>query len=284
LAQFPLDDMLTEIEAVGFAGIVVDRTVISQSRFSRLRQALAAQGTELVDDVPSHLAFAKLKDNGYRIEYDKSYREAARIVITDRSRLTESTLSNLINKQELGRILAQQPADLNALVIEHSDHPEVFLSSNMFISGKNQAPILPLTDMKGEISCALDSGKTTARLSDTVILTLKNQSAFNWTFDAGPYPLGIGVHLRRLNGTFFRFDDGLRLSTENPASITDEDTAGGEELSIPSGATGQLRFPLSQLNLRGLEPGNKDVIADFRMVQDGHAWFEHLGCKVVVRN
>jgi hypothetical protein len=25
-------------------------------------------------------------------------------------------------------------------------------------------------------------------------------------------------------------------------------------------------------------------MADFRMVQDDHAWFEHLGCTVVVRN
>ena len=122
----------------------------------------------------------------------------------------------------------------------------------------------------------MESGGPTAKASDTVVLTLENRSAFDWRFDTGPYPLRIGVHMRRLDGTLLRWDDGLRVPTAIPGGS-------GEPLSIPRGSAGQVQFRLSQLDFKGLEDGHQDAVADFRMVQDGHAWFEELGCKVIVR-
>jgi hypothetical protein len=119
--------------------------------------------------------------------------------------------------------------------------------------------------------------------NDTLVMTIANDTDFDWKFNQGNFPLRIGVHLRSLDGTLLRWDDGWRLSTGGPDYVTGKVTR-NEALSIPQGASKELRFPLSQLNLKGLGGSHKDLIADFRMVQDGHAWFGHLGCKIVVNN
>jgi putative flippase GtrA len=275
LTVLPLENLLNEIEAVGFAGLVIDRSVVPQSEYERLEQALAARGAELVDHASSGLAFAKLKDNGFRIEYDASYREAARLIITDKSRLSDERLSVLIDERRLGRLLAAQPGS-NSLVVDKSVHPEVFLSDSRLTKGQGVEPVLPLTDMKGEVRCSSGSGVPTARAGDTVILTLENRSSFDWKFDQGPYPIRIGVHMRRLDDTLLRWDDGFRVATAMPGEL-------GEPLSIPRGSVGQVQFRLSQLNVKGLGGGQEDLVADFRIVQDGHAWFEQLGCKVLLK-
>jgi putative flippase GtrA len=277
LTALPVQDLLTEIKAAGFVGVVVDRTVVPQSEYERLRKALKDDGAELLEDGPSRLAFARLKDSGFRIEYDVGYREAVRLIITDRSSLPQRRLSYLIDEQRLRQVLAQQPAGSNDVVIEKSVHPQVFLDASALTKGMGVEPIRPLTDMRGEVRCTMESGAPIAKASDTVVLTLENRSAFDWKFDTGPYPIRIGVHMRRLDGTMLRWDDGLRVPTAIPGSS-------GESLSIPRGSSGQVHFRLSHLHFKGLEDGHQDLVADFRMVQDGHAWFEELGCKVIVRN
>jgi hypothetical protein len=165
---------------------------------------------------------------------------------------------------------------LNELVIEKSAHPQLFLNASQLTKGMGIERILQPTDMRGEVRCTIRSGAKTANASDTVVLSLENHSGFDWKFDTGPYPIRIGVHLRRLDGTLLRWDDGLRVSTAVSASS-------GEPLTIPRGSAAQVPFRLAQLDLKGYGDGHEDLIAEFGMVQDGHAWFDELGCKVIVR-
>jgi hypothetical protein len=235
-----------------------------------------------IEDEASRLTFFRLNDPGYRLVYEESYKDAAKLVISDTSRPLKSTLPRLVNQPALKNLL-EKNNDKSALVIERATHPEVFFAAANLDRGIGEKPILPLSDMRGEFQCSVARAASTGAANDTLLVTLANTSDFDWKFNQGKFPLQIGVHLRSLDGTLLRWDDGLRLSTGTPGYVTGKVTR-SEPLSIPRGTTGQLRFPLSQLNLKGLGESHQDLIADFRMVQDGHAWFEHLGCKVAIRN
>ncbi len=283
LSRLPIDQLLMEVQASGFNAVVVDRRVVSPSEYERVRKALIERtGDTPIEDEASKLAFFRLNDPGYRIIYDESYKDIEKLVISDTSRLHVSTLPRLVNPVALKNLIEKNNFN-SALTIERVAHPEVFLTAAMLDRGDGEKPILPLSDMQGEFRCAVTSSAPTSAADDTLVITLANNSNFDWKFNQGKFPLRIGVHLRSLDGTLIRWDDGLRLSTKTPDNIIGKVTH-SEALSIPHGTIGQLQFPLSQLNLKGLGEGHKDLIADFRMVQDGHAWFEHLGCKVVVRN
>lgn len=287
LSLMPIDQLLTEVRAAGFSAVVVDRRVVSPAEYQRVRKALIEHTSAApIEDEASRLAFFKLNNPGYRLVYDESYKNAAKLVIPDRSKLLTSTLPRLINPLALKSLLDMNN-DKNTLIIERATHPEVFFTEAKLGRGDGNKPIFPLSElssMQGKVRCTVASSASTGAASgDTLVMTITNNTDFDWKFSQGNFPLKIGVHLRSLDGTLLRWDDGLRLPTETPGYVTGKVTR-SEPLSIPHGTTVQIRFPLSQLNLKGLEEGHQDLVADFRMVQDGHAWFEHLGCKVVVRN
>lgn len=287
LSHMPIDQMLTEMQATGFKAVVVDRRVVSPAEYQRVRKALI-ENTSVppLEDEASKLAFFNLDDPGYLLVYDESYKDATKLVISDRSKLLTSMLPRLINPLALKKLLDMNN-DKNTLIIERAAHPEVFFTEAKLGRGDGNKPIFPLSElssMQGKVQCSTaSSASTSTSSSDTLVMTITNHTDFDWKFNQGNFPLKIGVHLRSLDGTLLRWDDGLRLSTEGPGYITGKVTR-SEHLSIPHGTTRQIRFPLSQLNLKGLEEGHQDLIADFRMVQDGHAWYGHLGCNVVVRN
>lgn len=283
LSGMPIDQLLTEVQAAGFSSVVVDRLVVSPAEYERVRTALIEQSSAPpLEDAASRLAFFRLSDPGYRLIYDESYKDAAKLVISDASRVHTSTLPRLVDPAALKNLIGKN-SDKGAWVIERTAHPEVFFTFAKLDRGVGAKPIVPLSDMQGEFRCTLEPSTDNGAASDTVVMTIANNSDFDWMFNQGGLPLKIGVHMRSLDGTLLRWDDGLRLSTDTPGVVIGKTTR-SEAFSILRGTSGQLRFPLSQLNLKGLSGGQQDVIADFRMVQDGHAWFEHLGCKVVVRN
>lgn len=283
LSRMPINQLLSEVQAVGFSSVVVDRLVLSSAEYQRVRTALIEQtSVPPLEDEASRLAFFRLKDPGYRLVYDNSYKDATKLVISDTSRLHASTLPRLVNPAALKNLL-EKNSDKSAWVIERTEHPEVFFTSAKLDRGVGEKPVAPLSDMQGKFQCTVAQSAATGAGSDTVVMTIANNSDFDWKFNQGKFPLQIGVHLRSLDGTILRWDDGLRLSTGTPGYVTGK-VIRSESLSIPRGTSGQIRFPLSLLNLKGFGEGRQDLIADFRMVQDGHAWFEHLGCKVVVRN
>lgn len=283
LSRMPIDQLLAEVQAAGFNAVVVDRLVVSPAEYQRVRKALI-EHTNIapIEDEASRLAFFRLNDPGYRLVYDESYKDAEKLVISDTSRLLTSTLPRLVNQPVLKNLLEKINDKSAVVVIERAAHPEVFFTAANLDRGIGEKPILPLSDMRGEFQCAVARAASTGTANDTLVVTLTNTSDFDWKFNQGKFPLQIGVHLRSLDGTLLRWDDGLRLSTGTPGNVTGK-VSRSEPLSISRGTTGQLRLPLSQLNLKGLGEGHKELIADFRMLQESHAWFEHLGCKIVVR-
>ena len=285
LFHMPINQLITEVQAAGFNAVVVDRRVVSPVEYQRVRNALM-QHTSVapIEDEASKLAFFKLNDSGYRLIYEESYKDAAKLVISDRSKLLTSTLPRLINPLALKNLLDINN-NKNALIIERAAHPEVFFTEAELGRGDGDKPIFPLSElssMQGTVQCTVASSASTgAASSDTLVMTIANNTDFDWKFNQGKFPLQIGVHFRSLDGTLLRWDDGLRLPTGTPGYVTGKVTR-SEALSIRRGTTGQLQFPLSQLNLKGFGEGQQNLIADFRMVQDGHAWFEHLGCEVSI--
>ena len=152
--------------------------------------------------------------------------------------------------------------------------------------GNGDAPLFPLpelTKLQGQFQCAVRSSVSNKSSDDELEITIKNNTDFDWTFNQGKFPMQIGAHIRTLEGALLRWDDGLRIPTDTPGIVIGKTTR-SQALVVPGGASRQLRFPLSQINLKGIEVGRQSLIADFRLVQDGHAWFEHLGCKVNIRN
>lgn len=234
-----------------------------------------------IEDEASKLAFFSLNDPGYRLVYDVSYEDVSKLVIANPSRLLTSKLPRLFNSVALKNLLEKNTSK-SEMVIEQAAYPEVFFNSAEMNRGDGEKPLFPLSElsnMQGEVRCVV----ATDAAGDTLLMTIANRTNFDWKFNQGKFPLQVGVHLRSLDGTLLRFDDGLRLSTDMLGYVTGKVTH-SEPLSIPRGTEGQIRFPLSKLDMKGIGKDHQELVADFRMVQDGHAWFEHLGYKVVVKN
>jgi hypothetical protein len=287
MSRLPMDQLLAEMQAVGFKGVLVDRRVVSPLEYQRVRKALleVANAAPLEDEA-SKLAFFSLHDPGYLLVYDKFYKDPVKLVISDRTKLNKNTLSQLINSQALKNLLDINN-DKNSFVIERAAHPEVFFSEVELGRGFGDIPIFPLSElskMEGTVQCTVNSSAPySAAGKGTLVMKITNNTNFDWKLNHGKFPLQVGVHLRSLDGALLRWDDGLRVPTGAPGYVTGKVTR-SEPFSIKRGNTEQLHFSLSQLNLKGFEEGHQKLIADFRMVQDGHAWFEHLGCKIVVKN
>jgi hypothetical protein len=133
--------------------------------------------------------------------------------------------------------------------------------------GSGLLKVAPLTDMKGALSCAIAPGL--AGKGPEAVLTLSNESTFDWTLDTGPMPIGVGVHLLDAKGGFVYWDDGLRV----PAS--------GGVIAPHSSAV--MRMPVAAINLKGAGPERGPLTVRFELVQDGHAWFSNISCDAVIR-
>jgi hypothetical protein len=103
--------------------------------------------------------------------------------------------------------------------------------------------------------------------SSEIVLTLKNQSDFNWRLGYGPFPLAIGVNYLRSNGDVVLFDDGFRHKAD---------------LRIARGESVDIRIPLSSFPASKLAILNGARIARFALVQDGNAWFGSVSCKLPI--
>jgi len=282
LSRLPIDQLVSEVQAAGFNAFVVDKRVVSHVEYQRVREAASERSIAApFEDETSKLAFFKLNDPGYKLIYDESYTVVNKIVISDRAKLLGGHVSRQINLPAL-KALLEKNEDKNILVIDRAVHPEVFFSAEKLYRGEGVKPITPLSDMLGEFKCEIEKTAKFGVVSDTLVMTITNNSNFDWTLNQGVLPLKIGVHLRSADGTLLRWDDGWRLLNETAGS--DSGKAHSEVTLIPSSTTKQLRFSLSQLNLKEFSANHPLITADFRMVQDGHAWFEHIGCAVLIKN
>jgi hypothetical protein len=265
IAQFPLDDLITEIEAVGFAGLVIDRQILTVGEYQNVRNTLIGLGYSVLEDVPSNLAYIQLRDPGLRIIYDSSYRNADRIIITDRTRITDHNLPRVIDADELRSVLTSTNA-ITGTTITKQDYPKIFLDGKAITRGLGLEPITPFTDMKGELNCALPSKIDAASLDDTITLTLRNNSGFDWSLNEGEFPLKIGIHLYDAIGNLLSFDDGYRVAARG---------------YIRQGH--KIEFDTSLKSIPPVE-ARKPTYIEFAVVQDGNAWFDTLKCRVLLRH
>lgn len=268
IAGLPITNLITEVVAAGFNGFVIDRAVVPQDEYQKVRTALFNQGLELSEDAPSGLVFAKLRDPGFRIVYDPAFREAAQLVITDQTRLAQSVLPSLIDESALQKLLVQKKSTPYPLTIEQVLNPEIFTSVELLTRGAGEKAIQPLEDMKGRMLCGIEGGAAVASQNDTILLTLKNMSDFDWYLGKGKLPLRIGIHLRKSDGTLIRWDEGFRV----PADVY-----------VKHDSSVELSFPLSRLDLKTGVERDATIAIEFALVQDGHAWFSSISCSSLVR-
>lgn len=109
------------------------------------------------------------------------------------------------------------------------------------------------------------TGSTAGSGYERVVLTLSNQSGFDWKLGGGPFPIGVGVHLRRPDGEMLRWDDGYRL----PLAAY-----------MARGASHTVRLPLDALPLSADDLGRGAFVVEFALVQDGNAWFGDVSCQL----
>lgn len=267
VAQLPLSNLLAEIEGAGFMGFVIDRTVVNEPEYQSVRRLFAERGYEVLEDAPSKLTFVRLRDPGFRVAYDPNYKGVDSIVVTDPSRIQHGELPGLVNGEAFKRLVNDQPPKAK-IVISKTTHPEVFIDGAQTTRGLGQTAITPIAEMRGKLRCDTKQVSGTNSSSDTLFLTLENQSRFDWKLGGGPLPIGIGIHIRQPDGKMLRWDDGFRV----PA-----------DAYIKRGASSTISTSINNIQLAAELRGKGPLVAEFAVVQDGNAWFENLSCTVALQ-
>lgn len=272
VAALPMDEMINEIEAAGFAGIVIDRSVVPDDEYRQLAALLTSRGMTVTDDAPSKLAFAKLSDPGFRLEYGKDFRQADKLIVTSRQNFDLNRLPRQIDRHAVSQLMQVGYVGEQLFTVERDVHPDVFIDMNSIDEGAGSRAVAPLSVMAGSLSCKLpDHGSA-------VEVSVQNTSSFDWTLQSGNFPLSFGVHIKSATGEVIQFDDGTRFPLKKDAP-----PALGKRLGrivIESGKTKTFVVPLSELSQSPLPKGA--ALAEFAMVQDGNAWFNNLKCEVPV--
>lgn len=286
LSLMPINQLITEVRAAGFSAVVIDRSVVSPVEYTRVKNALIQYSdTAPIEDETSKLTFFILTDPGLKIIYDKSYKYIEKLEILNRANLNTYKLPSLINSLALNRVLDLYN-DKKLLTIDRATYPDVFLSASKLNHGDGGKPLFSLAElwkMKGNIKCTLASSNSlVASPSDTLVISIQNNTDFDWKFNQGKLPLRIGAHILNLDGKMLRWDDGWRLTTGIPGYVTGKFTRNFPLLISPNESK-EIRFPLSQINLFDVDGNYQPLIVNFRMLQEGHAWFEHLGCDIKIK-
>ncbi len=272
MSQLPIQQIAAEMSGVGFRGIVVDRAFLPLAEYADIAATLTAlTGQPPREDSLGRLSFWPLPDPGYRLSYDAAYRTPVRLVVTDPAALRGPWFTSRIDAAAVARLLAASPT--RPLVIERAAQPEVFFDTMAIDRGFGAAHIVPITDMRGDLLCGPDTRGPLSVSRDSLTVTIRNRSDFDWRFNTGGAPLRIGMReLSAPDGSRLRWDGGFR--------------APGTQY-VPRGRSTDVRFPLAGLDLRsGVPDGTPEVIASFALVQEGHAWFsQDLGnaeCRVAL--
>lgn len=282
MAKLPIDQLITEAKAAGFRAFVIDRRFVPDSEYQTVMAALsAATDSPPLEDESSKLTYFSLPDPGYRVTYEDSYQQVRELQINDLALTKNASFPRLVDQHALAELIGKGEK-AEPWVIDRKSHPGVFRSAAGMDRGMGESPVLPLTDMKGKIQCSASQSNVSSKSNDSWVMAITNSSDFDWILDQGQYPIRIGVHIRDSAGSMLRWDDGWRLKTDNTQNATGSSTVKGH-LLIPKGGTARVDVSLSQLDLTGTGEGNHGLAADFRMVQDGHAWFGHLGCEIAIK-
>lgn len=265
VSRLPFEQLLTEAEGTGFRGMVIDRTVVAAAELGDLQRVFRQRGYTVVEDPRSALAFVQLHDPGFQLFYDSDFRRPARVVVTNPVRLASGELPFIMLDAPFRRYVLDHSDGAHATIVAR-DHPELFADGTEPDRGAGELPITPLTDMRGRLTCRLVRDERQGATARRLEMQLENDSSFDWMLGKGPLPLRLGMHLLRTDGTMLRWDDGFRVATDG---------------YIKRGTTRIIRMPVDALGAERLHSA-RSGIAEFALVQDGHAWFNAIGCKVVL--
>jgi hypothetical protein len=278
LAALPPEQLFTEMQAVGFAAVVVDRMVVEPAEYARVKQALVGiAGAPLIDDsANSKQVLYKLPDPGYRLAYNADYTEPVSVTVHNRGKLAgDVRISRLLNRAALMAYLATTPGE--TVKIDRSAHPNIFVSNAVFERGSGNRPITPISDLKGSISCSVAPRGDNSAMPAFVNMHITNQSPFDWSLGQGNNPLKLGMHLIDATGKTIAFDSGVRLSSEGE-KLPFGHTERVLPLQIPIGESREMKVS-SQLILGAVAAHAKgQVVVQVRMLQEGVAWINDLGC------
>jgi hypothetical protein len=269
VAALPLTEMITEVRAMGFAGMVIDRTVVGDDEYAELLTAFAEGGMSAESDEHSKLAFVSFRDPGLRLEYDGDYTRVARLVVTDRRLVDLSHVPQEIDRRTLARWLRDAYPGESSFIVERQLHPDVFVDEASIAQGNGEAPI-PLESMKGRLSCRLLED------SKAIEVTIFNDTPYNWVLSSGRFPLALGVHIRSSSGQMLQFDGGLRFPEKKPNG----QGAGTRRAAITVGSGGETRLVVPLDGIKESQAKGALRIAEFVLVQDGHAWFNTMSCQI----
>jgi hypothetical protein len=255
------EQLLAEMAAVGFKGVVVDRLVVGDEEYARFKVAAAQVGAQLaIEDPTSRQAFFTLPDPGYTLTYDASFQRLVSLVVRDREAFAESRVLPIeIRRQAVLDVLAQHPG-AGEVRITPQDHPTAFIDLVKLTHGSGSEAV-DMEKIAGDLQCALDE-------HGDVALTLRNASDFPWSFNAGGLPLTIGIHMLASDAAVLSWDPGLRVRDRG---------------QIAEGEAHTFVFPMDKLKEQALSVANgKPVFAGFGFLQEGNAWSHTIQCKIQV--
>jgi hypothetical protein len=269
-ARLPLQNMLAEIEALGFRGIVVDRGFLSGPEYEAISSALTSRtGVTPTDDEQGRLAFWALPDRGYRLEYDRAYIEPERLVVKDPQKIDPARLPRVINADVLIALLRHNDG-LGPITLERAVYPDLFVDSRTRLREAGDLAVVPHGDLKGDVLCS--SGNAPMGVNGVVTLTVRNQTDFDWRFGQGRFPFGIGVHIEKADGSMLLFDPGYRVPTQ---------------AVVPRGGEIDLQVAVSSLSLPASAASEPEFTLVFDLLQGNNAWFSSVGpndvCRVPIR-
>ncbi|GEM_PF-925655 len=260
-ARLPLEAQIVEVEAAGFSGLVIDGVVLDAGSHEALRAALRQRGYVVNDDEPSKLSFAKIHDPGYRISYNAQFDRVDHLVITDRDRLLQQDRFSVYVKGPALKAYVESSGGVTGAIIKASDHPELFPDGSATLIGLGYDPI-PAAAMKGRMECALEQGE--AGSPGTAVVTLTNQSDFDWRLDSGSYPIRVGVMIKKPDGT--PVADGFRVKSP--------------DAYLYRGGSQVFRVSLEEVLGKDYPPDGSQ--ANFAVVQDANAWYFQISCSIPV--
>ena len=268
-ARLPLQDLLAEIEALGFQGIVVDRVFLPSSEFEAVASMLTAHtGARPVGDEQGRLAFWPLPNRGYRLQYDRAYIEPERLVIVDPLKVESTYLPRAVNRDVLTALLRHSDSS-GPLTIERANHPELFVPFRTRWREVGDLAVVPHSDLRGDVLCR--SNDTPIVMNGAITVTIRNRTDFNWQLGQGRFPIGLGVHIENTDGTMLVFSSGYRVPSQ---------------AIVPKGGQLDLTIPLASIDIPNLAAREHRLILAFDLLQENNAWFSRVGpnevCRVLV--
>lgn len=256
ISKLPIDALLSEIQAVGFKALVIDRTVVKEAEYSKLKQSLQHLNLVVVEDVSGRFSYTLLPQENFKVAYAKDYKSIDSITINSATPIDKSAYPELIDTDKLEQLLTVNRA-VFPLHINRAQHPEIFKDLMTLRKGSGDFAILPITDLKATLTCTrLDE-------QQRIAVDLNNNGTFELTLGQGPFPISVGVHVKGKDGTMLLWDSGYRIAGD---------------LVVKPGEKKRLVFDLKDYNGANQYKADLNHSLQFELVQDGNAWFSSASC------